>query len=83
MSGRFWISLNDGHTWREVTKPEYVALERAMGFNNTMGEPEEPATTTFGRNRVRGTQVIPVTVMREEGFKIPPPAVGVMLENKE
>lgn len=84
MSGRFWVSLNDGHTWREVTKLEYVALERAMGFNNTMGEPEEPATAAFSRNRVRGTQVIPVAVMQEDRFKLPPQhAVGVMLEGAE
>ena len=70
MTGRFWISLNDGHTWREVTKHEYVALERTMSFRNSVGQPEEPATSSFSKNGIRGTQLIPVSVMREEGFRI-------------
>lgn len=67
MNNRFWISLNDGHTWREVTKYEYVTLERAMDFHNGMGQPEEPATSCFNKNGIRGTQLIPMSVMRKEG----------------
>ncbi len=31
----------------EVDKAEYVRVERACGFRNTMGQPEEPGTSMF------------------------------------
>jgi hypothetical protein len=34
--------------WTEVTKEEYVRAERQAGFHNTMGQPNEPATSSFG-----------------------------------
>ena len=34
--------------WTEVTKEEFVAAERAAGFHNTMGQPDEPGTGGFG-----------------------------------
>lgn len=33
--------------WEAVTKEEYVRHERAAGFHNTMGQPDEPATGAF------------------------------------
>lgn len=45
---RFWLkSYNSPEPWVEVTKEEYVAAERAARFRNTMGEPNEPATSAF------------------------------------
>ena len=40
--------------WQEVSKEEFVQAERAAGFNNTMGQPDEPATSGFGGHGVRG-----------------------------
>lgn len=40
--------------WEEVTKAEFVAGERAAGFHNTMGQPDEPATAGFGGHGVSG-----------------------------
>lgn len=33
--------------WREVDKATYVRHERYAGFRNTMGQPDEPATSGF------------------------------------
>jgi len=41
----YWLSVKD--KWIEVTKAQYVAAERAAGFFNTMGQPDEPATSAF------------------------------------
>lgn len=38
----------------EVTKAEYVRAERAAGFHNTLGQPEEPATAAFGTAKISG-----------------------------
>lgn len=59
MSDRFWISLNYGQTWREVTKDEWVNLERTCGFSR---RPGEPATTAFSRMLIRGTTLMPQKV---------------------
>jgi hypothetical protein len=40
--------------WEEVTKTEFVAAERAAGFHNTMGRPDEPATGGFSGHGVSG-----------------------------
>lgn len=37
----YWI---DG---TEVDKAEYIRVERACGFHNTLGQPDEPATSWF------------------------------------
>jgi hypothetical protein len=46
-SRKYYLSEDDGNTWDEVTKEEYVRAERAAGFHNTMGRPDEPATAGF------------------------------------
>lgn len=39
---------------REVTKEEYVRAERAAGFRNTLGQPEEPAAASFSGQTASG-----------------------------
>jgi hypothetical protein len=43
----------------EVTKTEYVAAERRNGFRNTIGFPEEPATSSWSNSKTgdHGRQV--------------------------
>lgn len=43
----------------EVTKEEYVAAERRNGFHNTIGFPEEPATSSWSNSKTgdHGRQV--------------------------
>lgn len=43
---RYFTTVGNGPE-HEVTKAEFVALERACGFHDTMGQPEEPATASF------------------------------------
>lgn len=40
-------SGSDDESWVEVTKEQFVRAERAAGFMNTMGKPDEPATGGF------------------------------------
>jgi hypothetical protein len=54
---RFW--LWSGDIWIEVDKAEYVACERAAGFNSTTGRPNEPATASFRNGQLRGTTLDP------------------------
>lgn len=37
----------DDDAWEEVSKEVFVRTERAAGFRNTMGRPDEPATGGF------------------------------------
>ncbi len=46
MAYTYWLLSTEDH-WIQVTKQEYVRVERAAGFNNTMGQPDEPATSGF------------------------------------
>lgn len=48
MPETFWIKLPGGQEYQQVSKEEFVKLERACGFHNTMGQPLEPATAGFG-----------------------------------
>jgi hypothetical protein len=41
----FWLLVDK--KWVKVTKATYVAAERAAGFYNTLGQPDEPATAAF------------------------------------
>lgn len=40
--------------WEEVSKEVFVRAERAAGFRNTMGQPNEPATAGFFGNGIHG-----------------------------
>jgi hypothetical protein len=51
---RYFLTLGDGPQ-REVSMAEFVAVERAVGFHNTMGRPDLPATAGFGANGVHGS----------------------------
>lgn len=59
--GEFWIKRGSDK-WRSATKAEYVAAERSAGFRNTLGQPDEPATSAFA-----GT-VAGVPTRGEQGF---------------
>lgn len=45
-SDSFWLKVGYGQ-WTEVSKAEYVAAEREAEFRNTLGQPSEPATSSF------------------------------------
>lgn len=45
-SDSFWLKVGYG-AWTEVSKAEYVAAERSAEFRNTVGQPSEPATSSF------------------------------------
>lgn len=67
----YWIKhpLDNGFT--PVTKEEFVIVERANGFTNTLGQPEEPATAAFaGPDGVRGTTIEPDIIEPERRFDI-------------
>lgn len=58
MTDRYFIKgPRDGDAEDEVTKSTFVAFERANGFHNTMGKPDEPGTASFhgryGSGRIR------------------------------
>lgn len=58
MSGwtRYFLRPDVGRfPWAEASKEEWVQAERAAGFRNTMGRPEEPATGGFSGNGMQGT----------------------------
>lgn len=50
---RYFITV-EGAPEREVTKAVYVDIERGCGFRNTLGQPDEPATSSFGSGGIRG-----------------------------
>ena len=53
VSYRYW--LTDGaEPEREVSMEEWVAAERAAGFHNTMGRPEEPGTAAWSAGHMSG-----------------------------
>lgn len=56
MSYRYFVTT-DNRGEREVDKAEYVKTERAAGFRNSMGEPDEPATSVFNGRVLRGRMV--------------------------
>lgn len=53
MAVRYFLTRDDSDE-KEVTKEEFVHAERAAGFKNTMGFPDEPATASFGASNVSG-----------------------------
>lgn len=52
---RYYLSFGGSKERHEVTKPEWVAAERAAGFHNTMGRPDEPGTGGFSDGHIRGS----------------------------
>lgn len=52
---KYFLQEKNETDFREVTKEEYVIAERESGFYNTLGFPDEPATSAFvGIFGVRG-----------------------------
>lgn len=42
----------------EVTKEKFVEVERECGFQNTLGQPNEPATVGFSAGKTGGRVVV-------------------------
>jgi hypothetical protein len=47
----------DGTDWKKVSKEEFVRSERSSGFYNTLGQPDEPATSGFSSGSVSGRSI--------------------------
>lgn len=43
----YWVKIGDDGERERVTKEQWAAAERAAGFHNIMGRPNEPATGGF------------------------------------
>lgn len=52
---RYLLKADWQEEWTEVSKEVWVRAERAAGFHNTMGRPDEPGTAGFGGGGVRGS----------------------------
>lgn len=50
---RYFLTVS-GAPETEVSKERYVAAERSHGFHNSLGMPDEPATSSFGSGVVSG-----------------------------
>jgi hypothetical protein len=73
MSERYFLKPDIGRfPWGEVSKAEWVHAERAAGFHNTMGRPEEPATGGFSGNGMRGTVTYGGSEPRSDGSEPEP-----------
>lgn len=55
---RYWVRFADLE-WSEVSKEEYVRIERVAGFVNKLGYPREPATASFNNGVLSGTTIDP------------------------
>lgn len=78
----FWLK-RDGHPWERVDKAAYVSAERAAGFRNTLGQPHEPATSSFGAPGIRGSQYMPPVEELAEGYQAAARAVRSALGSAE
>lgn len=54
-SSRYFVTYRGG-VEVEVSKADYVNVERANGFHNTLGQPGEPATSGFSGRTASGRQ---------------------------
>jgi hypothetical protein len=50
----FFYLKTDWTNWKNVTKEQFVSAERAAGFHNTMGQPDEPGTGGFSGHGTTG-----------------------------
>lgn len=53
---RYWLRQEGALRWREVTRDEYIAMERRVGFSAPDGK---IATTSFNARGVEGTILEP------------------------
>lgn len=49
----YFVRRDQGE-WNHVSKEEWVRAERAAGFVNTMGHPNEPGTHSFSNGLIEG-----------------------------
>lgn len=81
MEQRYWLSDTiHPPVWREVTKEEFVNAERRAGFRNTLGQPDEPATTSFGDTDtgIRGTTLDPTIRLHDRWDSLSEKAVDLI-----
>jgi hypothetical protein len=48
---KYYLKILDEDDWEEVDKETWIAAERAAGFHNTMGQPNEPSTSYWGNTK--------------------------------
>lgn len=54
-SDRYFVQMGESSPWQEVSKENYVNAERMAGFRNTLGRPDEPATSSFSSGPIAGS----------------------------
>ncbi|MEU8158135.1 hypothetical protein AB0B94_31155 [Micromonospora sp. NPDC048986] len=68
MTTRYFLRSPNEAEFIEVSKERYVAAERAAGFRNTLGQPDEPATSAFNAaDGTRGTTVFDLAAAMQAG----------------
>jgi hypothetical protein len=68
-SGHFWIQHPNDNGFTEVTKIQFMLVERAEGFVNAVDQPNEPSTAAFsGPAGVKGTTTRPDNIASEKRF---------------
>lgn len=55
----FWITLDGGETWRQVTETEYVNLQQRTGANRRYKKPDAPDICDFISGKLGGRIVRP------------------------
>lgn len=60
----YWVRYGDLN-WVEVDEAEYVRVERAAGFHNTLGQPDKPGTAAFSNGVLEGTTIRPREIEHE------------------
>ena len=87
---RYFLTIEAVENWAEVTKEDFVSSERAAGFVNTLGKPNEPGTGGFSGKGVRGMVVSPggklpesFIPLKEEVLKPLPPRLERMSDEPD
>lgn len=86
MTETFELSCDGGETWTPATKAQYVSAERSAGFRNTLGEPDEPATSGWSSGSFAGRMAFLrpaaetgphlIPIITDRGFSHMPPIDG-------
>lgn len=56
VTGKYWLWREDRQQWEEVSRDEYMAAEKAAGFNAPAGR---VSTAAFANGQIRGTTILP------------------------
>lgn len=51
---KYWITTDDGKTWKKVTVDLFINMEQACGFHGPGHRHGKPATAGFGGGLVKG-----------------------------